>query len=163
MQVTKEFVDGLRAVREAIAIDEGRSFDMGNWSEKGGCGTTCCIAGHLALMKGWKPLPSFATGGAYFVKGNSCPEPAPIHSILLNEFGMDLQLVSLFFVGSKTVETVFGNWLNEGWQDLYDMYHRGLRVRAAQLAIDRWIAKYAPQFVEETAATQMTAEEELVG
>lgn len=153
MRVTKEFVDGLRAVREAIAIDEGRSFDMGQWSEKSGCGTTCCIAGHLALMRGWTPIPSFATGGAYFNKGNLRPimEPTPIHSVILNEFGfdMDLQYVSLFYVGSASVETIFGNWLNEGWQDLFDMYHRGWKVKAAQLAIDRWIAKYAPQFASE--------------
>lgn len=137
-----ETIEALKAVREAIGIDGGRSFNMSHWGIRTKCGTTCCIAGHLALMRGFVPV---------FDKGYASPTK------LLS--GERVMTASMFTdgkeiaVASGLVERFYGIpdreqrelFYASSWpRDLYLRFRSGDKL-AAQEAIDRFIAKYAPE------------------
>lgn len=127
--LSQETIDALRAVSQAIAIDEGKSFDMDSFY----CGTTLCIAGHLMLLKGFQPCPS-DDEAALFTNGSEC---------------IDVEDGVTKYYGKLPSENGFGNdWWElysvEAWPyELEDMYDSGRRVEAAQLAIEWFIAQHS--------------------
>jgi hypothetical protein len=130
-----ETIDALRAVSQAIAIDEGKSFDMRTYH----CGTTLCIGGHLAILRGYTPALEAGNGWFLDAKGRL----RGISNILPREVNYD-DWLKLFIA--------------ECWPgELYNLYYSGRRVEAAQLAIEWFIAQHseAPSPLPATASVEI--------
>lgn len=56
-------------------LKDPESFDMTSWYRKSFCGTTACMAGHAALLMGWKPILNHEAvqDSAYWFRGPEDP------------------------------------------------------------------------------------------
>lgn len=134
-------VEALKAVREAIGIDGGRSFSIYRWNEFTSCGTTLCIGGHLAVLAGYRPRAAAIFHGSF---ENDQTPFIDIETILKDQYGMVAygpRRCSVFHMVTALDE--YPSWLREGWQDLVKLYDVD-PVGAAQQAIDRFVEKYGP-------------------
>lgn len=115
-------IRNLLAVKEALAI-QPKSFDMYDWCspKNGPCGTTLCIAGHYAFLAGVavNDIRSYTT---------DLDESGAFSSLISRDFNADISEIELFYAD---------DWPRELW----DRYLDGNRVKAAQAAIDWYIAK----------------------
>lgn len=147
MQLTVENVRDLLAIREAIAIHPP-SFRIDAWIAKEDCGTTLCIGGHWAVLRGYMPPKpvSFDTGNLDWADQNG-----DFHNIL--------DVIPISTVPS------------DGWIFHLDYWPAKLkaaykiaatpqgRVAAGQQAIDRFIAERAsPADIEAAKADLVPAE-----
>ncbi len=130
--LTQTTIDALLAVKTAIQID-GSSFDMQWWSALTPCGTTCCIAGHLALLRGYKPLPlSGYFGGLFRRENEEGSQEWHISQIIAREYSDMVPYADLLFYA-------------QNWNLLEVISGASRNVAAACRAIDAFIAKYGPE------------------
>jgi hypothetical protein len=141
--LTQKAVDDLLAVREAIAIDDGKTFWMATFASQTACGTTLCIAGHMLTLRGW--LMESTTVDQIDDKGINMPCGAARDAMQrlhpMTAFGLEY---------GYSVDECASYWMrlfdSFGWDhDLMVKYMGGHRVDSAQQAIDRFIAKYGPK------------------
>lgn len=132
-----ELLRDMFAVREVLAI-EPRTFDMAWWRvDDTPCGTTLCLAGHLAVLRGFRFEPSISSW-----------------------LGGERDLPLSFF--ESTLEC--GHWL---WQRVFwPLELRALYasnpVAAGQQAIDLWASQnYTPEEIAEASATYQDRLEDL--
>ena len=133
-------VEALKAVREAIGIDGGRSFSIYRWNGFTSCGSTLCIGGHLAVLAGYRPSRTAIFHGSFENDQTPC---IYIGTILKDQYGMVAYGPSRCSVFHKGGLDEYPSWLREGWQDLVNLYDAD-PVGAAQQAIDRFVEKYGP-------------------
>lgn len=125
-QLRQSTVDALRAVGQAIAIDEGRSFDMRQWAGTAVCGTTLCIAGHMLSIAGFTPLLAI-------------DDEAEPYEFSKGEFTywVSSGLMAVYGIDSEAAVFHVQDWPAR----IRTLYNRGDRVAAAQAAIEWYIGE----------------------
>lgn len=125
-----ETVRALEAVSVALGIHEA-SFDMEHYSRSTSCGTTLCVAGHLAVAAGYMPTYDVHIGYNF---RDQAGQSLKIFEIIRKEYGIDQNDMvwgELFYVSS--------------WpEDLHQMYYHR-KVEAGQERIRRFIERYGPK------------------
>jgi hypothetical protein len=132
----------MMAVREAIAIDP-KLFDMGYW--KSSCGTTLCIAGHLAVLRAEK----FVIFREAFPDLVNHPHMAkPEATWLPNSFFESIGISKDHWLWH------LGEWPEDLREEYYSSDDRGsCMVSAGQKAIDRWaLEEYTPEEIAQAKA-----------
>lgn len=131
MSLSEKAIEALKAVREAIAIDP-KSFDMDSWCNVSACGTTLCIAGHLAVYVGANVRRERASTRGGEGAFEYCGFLYSMREILEAKLGVNsiATLLDLFYVQ---------HWPSH----LAVLCKSGERVRAGQLAIDWFIERYS--------------------
>jgi len=116
---------GLRAVSEALGINPS-GFDMDSWVARTPCGTTLCIWGHFEIFMGRMPDGCWLTAAGREVCAT---------------FGGNVVTENIEAAGLDYTDWLF--WLPKWPDELFNQYMFGERVRAGQLAIERFIAQRA--------------------